>query len=80
MQAHEAVDGLKVTGDKAAAAEQIKALYKTFAESDCTMVEVRAAKLNVHAWQQTCKTSVSSVSTQAWCCSQIPGVTAKAER
>ncbi len=40
MQANQAVEGLKVTGDKKAAADQIKALYKTFAESDCTMVEV----------------------------------------
>ncbi|CAL5221179.1 g3325 [Coccomyxa viridis] len=39
-QANQAVEGLKVTGDKKAAADQIKALYKTFAESDCTMVEV----------------------------------------
>ena len=42
MQAQQAVEGLKVSGDKKAAAEQIKALYKTFTESDCTMVEVRA--------------------------------------
>ena len=40
MQAQQAVDGLKVTGDKTAAKEQIKALYKTFTDSDCTMVEV----------------------------------------
>jgi len=39
-QAAQVVDGLAVTGDKAAAAEQIKALYKLFAERDCTMVEV----------------------------------------
>ncbi|CAK0781908.1 hypothetical protein CVIRNUC_005503 [Coccomyxa viridis] len=39
-QAQQAVDGLKVTGDKTAAKEQIKALYKTFTESDCTMVEI----------------------------------------
>jgi len=32
--------GLAVTGDIAAAAAQIKALYKLFDESDCTMVEV----------------------------------------
>ena len=43
MQAQQAVDGLKVTGDKTAAKEQIKALYKTFTESDCTMVEVCSA-------------------------------------
>ena len=41
MQAQQAVEGLKVSGDKKAAAEQIKALYKTFTENDCTMVEVR---------------------------------------
>ena len=34
------VEGLKVTGDKKAAAGQIKALYKLFVDSDCTMVEV----------------------------------------
>jgi len=39
-QAATVVDGLEVTGDKAAAAEQIKALYKLFVEADCTMVEV----------------------------------------
>ena len=39
-QALEMVEGLGVTTDKAAAAEQIKGLYKLFAERDCTMVEV----------------------------------------
>jgi hypothetical protein len=34
------VEGLKVTTDKKAAAEQIKGLYKLFVEKDCTMVEV----------------------------------------
>jgi succinyl-CoA synthetase beta subunit len=34
------VAGLEVTGDKAAAAAQVKSLYKAFVESDCTMVEV----------------------------------------
>jgi succinyl-CoA synthetase beta subunit len=34
------VEGLAVTGDKAAAAEQIKALYQVFVNSDCTMLEV----------------------------------------
>lgn len=34
------VEGLKVTTDKTAAAEQIKALYHLFVEKDCTMVEV----------------------------------------
>lgn len=32
--------GLAVTGDVKAAAQQIKNLYKLFAQSDCTMVEV----------------------------------------
>ncbi len=40
-QAMEMVEGLKVTGDKAAAANQIKALYNMFVKCDCTMVEVR---------------------------------------
>lgn len=31
-----------MTTDKAAAAEQIKGLYRLFVEKDCTMVEVRA--------------------------------------
>jgi len=39
-QAMEVVTGLKCSGDKAAAAEQIKALYRLFDEADCTMVEV----------------------------------------
>ena len=39
-QANKMVEGLQVKGDKAKAAEQIKALYKTFTDSDCTMVEV----------------------------------------
>lgn len=34
------VDGLGVSGDKAAAAEQIRALYQLFVDRDCTMVEV----------------------------------------
>jgi len=33
-------EGLEVTGSKEAAVEQIKALYKLFSDSDCTMVEV----------------------------------------
>lgn len=37
------VEGLAVTTDKGAAAEQIKALYNVFAKSDCTMVEARPA-------------------------------------
>ena len=37
------VDGLAVTGDKDAAKEQIKALYRTFTDCDCTMVEVCAS-------------------------------------
>ncbi len=40
-QAMQMAEGLKVTGDKKAAAEQIKGLYKLFTASDCTMVEVR---------------------------------------
>ncbi|PNW70053.1 hypothetical protein CHLRE_17g703700v5 [Chlamydomonas reinhardtii] len=39
-QAMQMVEGLRVTGDKAAAAKQIKALYTLFDKSDCTMVEV----------------------------------------
>jgi succinyl-CoA synthetase beta subunit len=39
-QATAVAKGLEVTGDLAAAAEQIKALYRLFTESDCTMVEV----------------------------------------
>jgi succinyl-CoA synthetase beta subunit len=39
-QAKEVVEGLQASGDKDAAAEQIKALYRLFTESDCTMVEV----------------------------------------
>merc|ERR1712167_1083 len=39
-QALTVAEGLEVSGDKAAAAEQIKALYRLFTESDCTMVEV----------------------------------------
>jgi len=39
-QAMVVAKGLEVTGDMAAAAEQIKALYKLFVEADCTMVEV----------------------------------------
>jgi succinyl-CoA synthetase beta subunit len=39
-QAATVVDGLKVTGSPAAAAEQVKNLYKLFVEADCTMVEV----------------------------------------
>lgn len=39
-QANEMVEGLQIKGDKQAAVEQIKALYKCFTDSDCTMVEV----------------------------------------
>merc|ERR1719506_2539194 len=39
-QATAVAKGLEVTGDLAAAAEQIKALYQLFIEEDCTMVEV----------------------------------------
>ena len=34
------VDGLKVTGDKAAAGAQIRSLYNLFNAADCTLVEV----------------------------------------
>ena len=37
------VEGLQVQSDPAAAAEQIKSLYNTFTNCDCTMVEVRVA-------------------------------------
>ncbi|KAL3149710.1 hypothetical protein ABBQ38_013539 [Trebouxia sp. C0009 RCD-2024] len=39
-QANEMVEGLKVTTDKKAAAEQIKNMYNMFTSCDCTMVEV----------------------------------------
>merc|ERR1712167_12721 len=39
-QAMKVTEGLAVSGSKEAAAGQIKALYKLFADSDCTMVEV----------------------------------------
>mmetsp|Transcript_42083 Transcript_42083/g.51038 ORF Transcript_42083/g.51038 Transcript_42083/m.51038 type:complete len:431 (-) Transcript_42083:567-1859(-) len=39
-QAHKVVEGLQVTTDKNAAAEQIKCLYNMFAKSDATLVEV----------------------------------------
>ena len=39
-QALTMVNGLGVTTDKTAAADQIKRLYKLFCDSDCTMVEV----------------------------------------
>jgi succinyl-CoA synthetase beta subunit len=39
-QAMQVVEGIQASGDKAKAADQIKALYKLFAETDCTMVEV----------------------------------------
>lgn len=34
------VDGLGVSGDRAAAGEQVRALYNLFVDKDCTMVEV----------------------------------------
>lgn len=40
-QANEMVEGLQVTTDKKAAAEQIKNMYEMFTSCDCTMVEVR---------------------------------------
>ena len=39
-QANQMVDGLGVSVDRTAAAEQIKGLYNLFASCDCTMVEV----------------------------------------
>jgi len=39
-QVQTVVEGLTVSGDKAAAGEQIKALYQLFVDKDCTMVEV----------------------------------------
>jgi succinyl-CoA synthetase beta subunit len=39
-QVSKIVDALGVTTDKAAAGEQVKALYRLFCERDCTMVEV----------------------------------------
>lgn len=42
-QATEMATGLGIKSDVPAAADQIKALYKMFVESDCTMVEVRQA-------------------------------------
>ena len=43
-QALKVAEGLEVSGDMGAAADQIKALYKLFAEADCTMVEVRGER------------------------------------
>jgi len=39
-QINTVVEGLTVSGDKALAGEQIKALYQLFVDKDCTMVEV----------------------------------------
>lgn len=39
-QANEMVEGLQVTTDKKAAAQQIKNMYEMFTSCDCTMVEV----------------------------------------
>jgi len=39
-QVAKVVDGLDVSGDKAAAGDQIRALYQLFVDKDCTMVEV----------------------------------------
>jgi succinyl-CoA synthetase beta subunit len=47
-QATAVAKGLAVTGDVAAAAEQIKSLYRLFAESDCTMVEVGLTSLTYY--------------------------------
>ena len=38
------VDGLKVTRNKEAAKNQIRALYNLFTKHDCTMVEVRCTQ------------------------------------
>ena len=40
QQASEIVDALEISGNKAAAIEQVKNLYGVFRDSDCTMVEV----------------------------------------
>ena len=48
------VDGLAVTGDKDAAREQIKALYSTFTDCDCTMVEVSSLTLALAATLPAC--------------------------
>ena len=58
-QANQMVDGLQVTTDKKAAAEQIKNLYKMFTSCDCTMVEVTRKMLADHvtAWHAVCMSS-----------------------
>lgn len=45
-QANKMVDGLGVSVERKAAAEQIKSLYNLFAACDCTMVEVQPANLS----------------------------------
>lgn len=64
-QATQMVEGLQINGDKQAAVEQIKALYKCFTDSDCTMVEVSRTLL-ARSWDT------------AWChwsmrCCILPG-------
>jgi succinyl-CoA synthetase beta subunit len=46
-QARRMAQGLAVTGDLEAAAQQIKRLYTLFDKSDCTMVEVRGGARGV---------------------------------
>lgn len=61
-QAQQVVDGLKVTGDKKAAAEQIKGLYNLFVKADCTMVEVSSMQPS-HGMYNQCVLSPGAV----WC-------------
>jgi succinyl-CoA synthetase beta subunit len=63
------VSGLKVTGDKKAAASQIKALYTLFDKSDCTMVEVRWPSLLFRTLAQSCIRLESHSCSHA--CSQV---------
>lgn len=49
-QANEMVEGLQVTTDKKAAAEQIKNMYEMFTACDCTMVEVRRLASSAVYW------------------------------
>jgi succinyl-CoA synthetase beta subunit len=42
------VDGLAVTGDRAAAGDQIRALFNLFISRDCTMVEVNPLAEDIH--------------------------------
>ena len=49
-QANEMVEGLQVTTDKKAAAEQIKNMYEMFTSCDCTMVEVGRLTHTLHVF------------------------------